>query len=148
MLTNPAGCEDNDNDGYFSGAGCGTPVDCDDADSAISPSAAEIKHDGVDQDCNGYDLTIEITSAVYLAADDKLSVTATSDLGVNAGLELVGYGAMKWDRKKTVWKIDVRSAGGDPGRVVVRGIEGSQSVTTTVDSGGGGKPGGGKGKNK
>jgi hypothetical protein len=45
-------CTDNDGDTYFAQAGCGTAVDCNDFDSAISPQATETC-DGVDNDCDG-----------------------------------------------------------------------------------------------
>ncbi len=32
-----------------------TAADCDDADAAINPGAADVLGDGVDQDCDGYD---------------------------------------------------------------------------------------------
>ena len=86
----PADETDADNDGYFGGAGCGTPVDCNDDHATINPSASEVKNDGLDQNCNGYDLTIDITSIVYQAADDKLSVKATSALAADAGIDLSG----------------------------------------------------------
>jgi hypothetical protein len=54
---------DQDMDGYVdagwnSGAGGSAPGidDCDDTNAAISPGAAEIPYDGVDQDCSGADL--------------------------------------------------------------------------------------------
>lgn len=48
-------CTDNDLDGYFAEGGeCG-PVDCNDADAAVNPAACDIKDDGIDQDCDGFD---------------------------------------------------------------------------------------------
>jgi len=128
----PPVCADNDGDGFYAQANCGTGQDCNDNDAAVYPGASEIKYDGIDQDCNGYDLTIDIQSAVYAAKKDTLTVTAASDLGKGADLELVGYGAMTWDRKNALWKITVRGAGGDPGTVTVSGIEGSETASTTA----------------
>ncbi|BBO92665.1 S8 family serine peptidase [Desulfosarcina ovata] len=151
FLSNPPGCADSDNDGYFSTDGCGTLEDCDDDNVDRNPSASDIKNDGIDQNCNGYDLTIDIVSAVYLAADQKLTVEATSDLGKDAALELVGYGSMGWNRKKSLWSISVRNVPQDPGNIAVGGVEGYTASATTLDAGGGGSGGGGnygKGKKK
>ncbi len=46
------GCSDVDGDTYFSTAGCGTAVDCNDTDAAVRPGATEVC-DGVDNDCDG-----------------------------------------------------------------------------------------------
>lgn len=116
---------DNDGDGVAAES------DCDDNDATIYPGASEIKHDGVDQDCNGYDLTIDIVKAQYSAKRDTLSVQATSDLGKSANLVLDGFGDMKWSNKKRIWSISLRRVGGDPGTVTVSGVEGADSVTTT-----------------
>jgi len=43
---------DNDGDGYTE-----TEGDCDDANIEVHPGAAEVAHDGIDQDCDGSDLT-------------------------------------------------------------------------------------------
>jgi predicted outer membrane repeat protein len=43
--------EDQDGDGYAS------VIDCDDANATIHPGATEIVDDGIDQDCDGLDLT-------------------------------------------------------------------------------------------
>jgi bacillopeptidase F len=137
---------DADGDGYFiEGGTCGL-VDCNDSDAQIYPGALDIKHDGMDQDCNGYDLTIDIIKAGYSVSSDSLSVEATSSLGKNAGLDLVGYGQMRWHKKKAKWTISVGPVGGDPGTVTVSGIEGSESAQTTAD--GGGDTGGSEGKGK
>lgn len=121
-----AGPVDADGDGY--------PVttDCNDADADIHPGATEVVGDGVDQDCNGYDLTISVTKASYNPKRDSLSVEATSDLGKDAALQVQGFGAMSWSRRKQLWSLSVRNAGGDPGSVTVTGIEGSVSVSTVA----------------
>jgi serine protease AprX len=121
-------CTDADGDGFYATEDCGAPADCNDVDASVYPGAPEVKHDGTDQDCNGYDLTIDIVKADYTAKRDTLDVDATSSLGKDANLELVGYGAMSWDRKKSLWKISLRKAGGNPGSVTVSGIEGSETM--------------------
>jgi hypothetical protein len=45
-------CLDADSDGYFNLAGCGTPVDCNDANAAIHPGVTEVC-DGIDNNCSG-----------------------------------------------------------------------------------------------
>lgn len=46
------GCSDADGDTYFSLAGCGTPVDCNDGNAAVHPGASEVC-DGIDNNCSG-----------------------------------------------------------------------------------------------
>jgi hypothetical protein len=46
-------CVDVDGDGYYAQLGCGTPVDCDDSESAIHPGAAELCGDQADNNCDG-----------------------------------------------------------------------------------------------
>lgn len=45
-------CTDADGDGFFSMAGCGTAVDCNDANPNIKPGATELC-DGIDNNCSG-----------------------------------------------------------------------------------------------
>lgn len=119
---------DADGDGYTVADG-----DCNDADAAIHPGADEVKLDGIDQDCNGYDLTIVITRADYDARRAILNVAATSELGADAALVVDGYGAMSWSARRG-WSLSVRNVQSPPGSVTVSGIEGSE--TAPVESGG------------
>ena len=139
LLLNQTMGADKDGDGYYTGPAGGVRPDCDDNDASIHPGAPEIKHDGIDQDCNGYDLTIDITQAVYRAAADSLMVTATSALlGSGAikgsGLDLAGHGPMtRKSRKGQVWwELTVKHVHGNPGAVTVSGAEGAASAPTTV----------------
>jgi len=52
-------CTDGDGDTYYAESGCGTNIDCNDANASIKPGAAEICGDGIDQDCDGSDQLCE-----------------------------------------------------------------------------------------
>ncbi len=129
----PPGPADNDGDGYAA------DVDCNDANASIYPGAVEIKHDGVDQDCNGYDLTIDISRARYVSRQDKLVMWATSDLGKQAQLSAtirLANGAsvtqaLSWSRKQNRWQKTlqgfVAAHGSVPVAVTISGVEGSES---------------------
>jgi bacillopeptidase F len=127
-------CTDADSDEFYAEAVCGTAQDCNDNNDTIYPDAPEIKHDGIDQDCNGYDLTIDILSAEYLVNSDMLCVVATSELMGAANLELVGFDFMSWNSDNREWSITTNGVGGDPGNVNVLGIEGSELAATAAVS--------------
>lgn len=124
-------CTDDDGDGFFLETICAQELDCDDGDATVFPGAEEVKHDAIDQDCNGYDLTIDIISAAYFTGTDELGVSAITTLGESASLQLEGNGPMTWNAISGRWEILV-TAGGNPGTVSVSGIEGSTSTAVAV----------------
>jgi hypothetical protein len=111
---------DLDGDGFSS---CHS--DCDDADAAVFPGAPETLFDGVDQDCNGYDLTIQVTKASYSPEQHgALHLRATSSLGESAWLDVGYYGSMHWEPKKGYWEFVMTNIGDNPGSASVCGYEG------------------------
>ncbi len=108
---------DKDGDGVL------LPADCDDTDPSLYPGAPEIRHDSIDQDCNGYDLTIDITYIDYHNST-KLTVWATSSLSSAAALSLDGFGPMEWNPTAQQWEIATGRIE-KPASVTVTGVEGS-----------------------
>ncbi|MBI5195329.1 MAG: hypothetical protein HZA10_03290 [Nitrospirae bacterium] len=51
--TNAPLCTDSDNDGYYAEGGACGPVDCDDNNSSVFPSANDSQCDGIDNNCDG-----------------------------------------------------------------------------------------------
>lgn len=126
---------DADADGYPA------DIDCNDADPSVHPAATEIKHDAIDQDCNGYDLTLDIIRSEYKTWNDKLIAEATSALAGEAQLQLQGYGPMFWNATRGTWLLTVKGVGGNPGVLTVSGIEGAVQAGSCKDSGPGVYPG-------
>ncbi len=126
---------DGDGDGYAAN------IDCNDADPTVYPAATEIKHDAIDQDCNGYDLTIDFIRSEYKTWGDKLIAEATSTLAGDAQLRIQGYGPMFWDATRGTWLLTVKGVGGNPGVLTVSGIEGAVQSGTCTDPGPGVYPG-------
>lgn len=126
----PSGPVDADGDGFAA------DVDCNDADASVYPGAREIKRDGIDQDCNGYDLTINVTRSAYSSSRERLTVYADSDLGSAASLGMVvtesdgstTVDSMSWNRRRGRWEATVRQALSLPATVTVTGPEGSVSA--------------------
>jgi len=98
--------KDGDGDGYGDPLGevatCSRPpgfvdegTDCDDADPATNPGAAEICNDGTDNNCNGDSLECALTGDVALATAPSIwSGVAGGD---QAGTSLAGVGDVNGD---------------------------------------------------
>ncbi|MEW6254069.1 MAG: MopE-related protein, partial [Planctomycetota bacterium] len=132
LIAQGIACTDADGDGYFAEAGCGALADCDDADAELHPQAREIKHDGIDQDCNGFDLTIDVRKAVYSARSGRILVTATSALSAAAELSVTGLGQLAWDPVELAWSTveSIPWPGGS--RISVVGTEGSETAQLRI----------------
>jgi serine protease AprX len=113
---------DDDGDGFPMGR------DCNDHDASVYPGAPEKKRDGVDQDCNGYDLTINVHYAVYSHDGSKLALRVTSALRQDAALEIVGVGPLTWRAVRHDWIFDTGTDGEALKELTVRGPEGEVTV--------------------
>ncbi len=132
------GSLDLDDDGYTQ------DVDCNDYDASVHPGAAEIAHDNIDQDCNGHDLTIDITRARYRLANDYLTIHARSELNITADLSITinlidGQSItrdMIWNAAQNRWQRTItrftRKFQAWPMSVTVSGIEGSAASPIAI----------------
>lgn len=118
--TVPGGWKDADGDGSV------RALDCNDLEATVHPGAPEVKGDGVDQDCNGYDLTTYVTKAHYTVADSSLRIEATSGLGAAGALTVEGFGPMTWKSNQAQW-LFLAGPITNPGQVTVCSVEGCTS---------------------
>lgn len=112
---------DVDGDGYGEGR------DCNDHDAAVHPGATERARDGIDQDCNGYDLSLNVHYAVYSHDGASLRVRVTSALGAAAQPEIIAVGPLTYRAVYGDW-IYEGSAGTPASPLTIRGIEGELRV--------------------
>jgi hypothetical protein len=116
---------DSDGDGYgdpsVSTTACTAPSgyiddtsDCDDADAAVNPTMTEIYDDGIDQDCDGFDVRYADTYGDFIV------------------VEIFAYGTSTND----VWTELYNSTGDilDPYGLVVESSTGSVTITDTADA--------------
>jgi bacillopeptidase F len=114
---------DMDGDGY------GPATDCDDTDPDIYPTAPERFRDGIDQDCNGYDMTFKVHQAVYSHDGGSLLLRVSSHYGSAANIEIVDVGALTYRERRNDWYINGGGVDGyENPTIVVRGVEGEITV--------------------
>ena len=115
---------DRDRDGF------GSRDDCNDDDARVNPRATEVRGDGIDQDCNGYDLTLKVHYAVYSHDGSALQVRVTSRRGAEAALQIVELGPLTYRPQYNDWVLQGASTSGAARtRLTIRGPEGEVTVT-------------------
>lgn len=117
---------DDDGDGYV------VTSDCNDNDPTVHPGAAEKRRDGIDQDCNGYDLSIRVHHAVYSHDGASLRIRVTSALGAEAALEIIDLGPLTWRAVYHDWIWESGALGEPRETLTIRGIEGAVNTRARV----------------
>lgn len=114
---------DEDGDGFS------VTIDCDDTDASVYPGAKERVRDGIDQDCNGYDLTIKVHQAVYSHDGSALRLRVTTHLHEFAEIEVVGVGTLQYREAYDDWYMNGGPVDGyaNP-QITIRGVEGELIV--------------------
>lgn len=104
-------------------------VDCMPYDPTAYPGAPEIVLDGIDQDCNGYDLTLVVKYLGYDTKRSLLSVDVTSELNELADIRIPAIGSLRWNKKKGHWQGRFRKQYDLSGTSLkIEGVEGEISV--------------------
>ncbi len=94
-LACPPVCTDNDGDTFSQEGGvCGT-VDCNDGSASIYPGATEICGDGIDQDCNGSDLTCPLVCTDNDGDNYAIEGGECGSVDCNDASELIYPGALE-----------------------------------------------------
>jgi len=91
-IINDVFCQyDEDNDGFSPEMG-----DCDDGNNELFPGAEEIINDGIDQDCDGEDLIVEVVD-IDEDGFDNLTDCNDADDSIYPGAEEIPYDAIDQD---------------------------------------------------
>jgi MYXO-CTERM domain-containing protein len=107
-----ADIDDADGDGYAS------PIDCDDTDASIHPGALEVIDDGIDQDCDGADLTADADADGHISEATGGDDCDDTDATVNPDQSEVPYDGVDNDCDPATSDSDVdghdaEAVGGD-----------------------------------
>jgi hypothetical protein len=118
---------DEDNDWSTTCSG-----DCNDHDANIFPWAAEFPFDAIDQNCDGYDLTIKYHRVKYQQTHDYLLVEVGSDYGPDAALELSYFGPLAWDANRKLWVGEFADIQAKPSFITTCGVEGCRDFNINL----------------
>ena len=154
-------CIDADGDGYFSTAGCGTAVDCNDGNAGVYPGAPEICADGIDQDCDGADdpcmsvspqsvevavgspatLTIQGGAGPYSISNTHPDVATATLAGSTVTIETHGpgqttltvYDSGSYSQEILITVLEPYTVDDGVNRVVIGPVEGATVSVYTLD---------------